>query len=895
MDKPCRSSFTPKKSGKKKREKSDEKEEKYSRFISSQFITLLISLYEFKMGNMKIICQATCISLMAILLLKESRFYKDSKIPYDKKSIEFSPKQLTAPTDFFESIADGNWDAPASWKSSSISSSGPWTIPATTIPTNSAQGIVIKHNIKIDSAKSQTASLLVIANGGTLIHKNSGIIKIFDDGTSAVDILIQNGGIYELYGTQPVYINGSTVIIESGGKVRAKANSAGESDNFPRELNVFFQTGAIMEWKTSQTFQTTNVLYFPTASMNDHPIFRISVSMGALGSNSNTTFNGKFEVASGFTFTFQSKGQKTFRDGLGGNGTLIHSTDISYPCGPFKITGANAVIDGNLDLQLGNNSLNADELEITSGANVTVSDPNVHVGNLSNSGSTLLIDGTLNISPGINIDMQYGNLILNGNIDALSAGAFSAASSFTNSINVDIGGSDGTAGILKFEPGFNFVNNFTINRTGLSTPRIILGSNLTANNYILTAGKIVTGNNLISWNNSGATNQGNSASYFATCTVANDADEKGTPLNFSLPYSGNLGLRILNVNNELPIYFPVGPNLVSLNKIFLQNGSTLNNNPFTVSVGIGDIGNTPLPRVNRIWYINEANPGTSTADMRLYFTKHANTSGFPTTEDEEEFGFDYDDCHLIQETYVNQFIHNSNGADIVQNASAADLSEIFAQYTRGISYGLDGNNNGIDTFSRFSIVNAQGIILPISIMDFNVFKINKQVDISWKSFEEKNILVYEIERSVNGKNFRPIGKIIPGKNVVNKNYYSYRDSFPNDGKNYYRLKIHALNGEISYSEIREIWMDIDAGDFQIFPNPIYAGSAVINIQQQDLPEGMYQVLLFNMEGKIISEKQWAVKSEINMIWKLNLQLIPGMYFIQIRNENFTKTKPLIVY
>ncbi len=842
---------------------------------------------------MKNMYQLLCISLIAFLPLKEIHFYKGFKTLYDKEAIAAIQKQLTAPTDFFESNADGNWDALTSWKSSSVSSSGPWTIPATSFPTNSAQGILIKHSITLQAGTNQTASLLVIANGGTLIHTSTGILTLSDDGTSATDFLIQNGGVYELHGRQPVYANGPTVVIENGGITRAKSNP-GESDDFARQNNVYFQTGAVMEWNTSQQFQTNNFVYFPTATINDHPIFRITAKINAQGGNGNTTFNGKFEVATGFTFTFQNGGEKTFRDGFGGGGILIHSSGTN-PCGPFKITGANAVIDGNLDLQLRNNSLNANELEITSGANVTISDPNVHVGNFSNSGSTLLIDGTLNISAGINIDLQYGNLILNGKIDGASAGAFSAGSSSTNSINIDIGGTNGNAGILNFATGFNFVNNFTINRTGTSTPRIILGSNLTANNFILTAGKIITGNNLISWNNSGATIPGNSTSYFATCTVANELDEKGTPLNFPFPYSGNVGVRILNVNNELPVYFPVGPNLVSYNKIFLQNGSTLINNPFTVSVAIGDIGNTPLPRVNRIWYINEANPGTSSSDMRLYFTKHSNTTGFPVSEDEVEFGFDYDDCHLIQETYVNQFIHNSNGADIVQNTAAPDLSEIFAKYTRGISYGLDGNNDGIDTFSRFSIVNAQGIILPVTIIDFHVFKFNDQVNISWKSLEEKNILAYEIERSGNGKSFTCIKKMPAQKNAINENKYFFIDSVPLAGKNYYRLKIWDETGAYSYSEIQEVWMEKDFSKFEIYPNPITSNLPEIHIQNHGLPPGDYNFLLLNMEGKIISEKKFFINNTMNVTWKINQQLLPGMYFLKIQNEKCTQSKPLIVF
>lgn len=814
---------------------------------------------------------------------------------YQNKTNFAIQKNISAPTDFFESNVDGNWNNAASWKSSSVSSSGPWTIPATSIPTSSAQGIVIKDTITIQSGASETAALLVIANGGYLNHTSNGILSLLDDGSSVIDFLIQSGGVYELHGSQPVYVNGSTVQIENGGIVRAKSNSGGESDNFAMQSNVFFQTGAIMEWNTSQPFQTGNVTYFPNASSSDHPIFRITSSpSSALGANSNTTFNGKFEVDAGHTFTFKSKGEKIFRDGLGGNGILIHSTDISFPCGPFKITGANAVIDGSLNVQLGNNSLNTNELEITNGAFVTISSPNVQIGTLSNPGSSFLIDGTLNISSGNSINISKGHLILNGKIAASSLGTFSAGSSVASSVKIEIGGINGTAGILNFTPGFEFIDSFSINRTGISAPRIELGSDMNANEFVFTSGKIITGNHLITWNNTGTTSAGNSSSYFATCTVTSESDEKGTPLSFTLPFPGNVGVRILNVNNNVPIYFPVGPNLISYNKIFLQNGSTLTNNPFTVSVAIGDIGNTPLPRVNRIWYIKENNPGTSTADMRLYFTKHSNTSGFPVTQDEVEFGFDYNDCHLIQETYVNQFIHNSNGADIMQHAGAADLSEIYAKYTRGVSFGLDGNNDGIDTFSRFAIVNAQGIILPVKIIDFNILRIKNEVEISWRCSDEKNILLYDLERSGDGKNFTTITTIRPPENVTHENPYFFTDSFPFEGKNYYRLKIEESNGEIKYADIKEIWIDKLINEIDVYPNPLPSNSSVLHFKCLNLPSGNYELFLLDVSGKIIFEKKLIFNSGSNLIWKINKQLLPGMYFLQIRDKNIIRTKSLIV-
>lgn len=807
---------------------------------------------------------------------------------------DLAKKNITAPTDFFESNANGNWNNPASWKSSAVSSNGPWTIPATSIPSGTAGGIVIKDTITLSS--NESAKLLTIDAGGFFIHSNNMVLTLFDDGTSTADFVIAANGIYKLNGTQPVYNAGSTVVVQNGGVVQAKSNpSPGESDDFSRQANVYFQSGALMDWNTSQPFQTTNVVYFPTASSSDHPIFRITATpSAALGSNNTTTFNGKFEVASGFTFTFQSKGNKIFRDGLGGNGTLIHSADTAKPCGPFILTGSSAVIDGNLDLVLRNVPF-SNEMEIATGAFVTISSPNIHVGTTARPGSNLLIDGTISIEAGVIIDLENGNLALNGNIDASSAGSFKGGDAVTDSVDVSIGGLNGCAGILKFEPTSNFIDTFKMNRAGNSTPRIMMGSDIMANVFDLSSGKIVTGNNLISWNNAGNINTGSRSSYFATCTVTDQLDEIGTPLSFSLPFDGALGLRVMNVNNDLDIYFPVGPNLVSSNKIFLKNGSTLTNNPFTVSVAIGDIGYTPLPRVNRIWYIHEANPGTATADMRLYFTKYANTSGFPVSEDEVEFGFDYGDCHLIQETYVNQFIHNSNGADIMNHVPASDSSEIYAKYTRGISIGLDGEYNGIDSFSRFSIVNAQGIVLPVNAIFLQVEKVNGAVAIHWKANEGNDFKEFVLERSADGNNFHALapGQVWEQNGVPNE--YHYVDRFPIQGINFYRVMAKNATGAIFFSAIKYLYFEKANPAIHVFPNPVKAGNSTIQIQMNNVEPSLYQFFITDQLGKILLHGQTECNGT-GMNWLIRWLRPPakGIYFLHIQKDQSHWTFPILV-
>ena len=87
----------------------------------------------------------------------------------------------------------------------------------------------------------------------------------------------------------------------------------------------------------------------------------------------------------------------------------------------------------------------------------------------------------------------------------------------------------------------------------------------------------------------------------------------------------------MNVSGNSDVFFPVGADLVSANRMSLNmNGFATDN--FTVVVGKGDLLNTPQPRVNRIWYVTPTNGTNIQASMKLYFTKRDWTStAFPVS------------------------------------------------------------------------------------------------------------------------------------------------------------------------------------------------------------------------------------------------------------------------
>jgi len=78
---------------------------------------------------------------------------------------EVVPTQTTSPSNYFQSVSNGNWSLPGNWQSSPDGLT--WSI-ATMSPTNAAARITIQSPNTITVDGSLTANNLVIASGGTL-------------------------------------------------------------------------------------------------------------------------------------------------------------------------------------------------------------------------------------------------------------------------------------------------------------------------------------------------------------------------------------------------------------------------------------------------------------------------------------------------------------------------------------------------------------------------------------------------------------------------------------------------------------------------------------------------------------------------------------------------------
>ncbi len=165
--------------------------------------------------------------------------------------------------------------------------------------------------------------------------------------------------------------------------------------------------------------------------------------------------------------------------------------------------------------------------------------------------------------------------------------------------------------------------------------------------------------------------------------------------------------------------------------------------------------------------------------------------------------------------------------------------------------------------------------LPVNLVRFDVNNMhNEEVAINWTTASEKSNKLFSVERSNNGLNWEVI-KVVEGKgNSEISNSYSYMDTNPYQGMNYYRLRQEDYNGDFNYSQVRAVSI-LKSEPLSINPNP---SNSVIEIRG-DLENGTLSI--YNMIGldvsnniKILSKNESTILLDITALKK-------GVYILSI--------------
>jgi len=119
-----------------------------------------------------------------------------------------------------------------------------------------------------------------------------------------------------------------------------------------------------------------------------------------------------------------------------------------------------------------------------------------------------------------------------------------------------------------------------------------------------------------------------------------------------------------------------------------------------------------------------------------------------------------------------------------------------------------------------SIIDANNLgVLPIELISFNAAwqQKGRTARLDFKTDKESGICCFDIEKSTDGFNFTSIGSL-PAKNISGIQSYQFTDNNASSNKQFYRIKIKGISGQIEYSNIQQL-QNNGATEILVFPNP----------------------------------------------------------------------------
>ena len=175
--------------------------------------------------------------------------------------------------------------------------------------------------------------------------------------------------------------------------------------------------------------------------------------------------------------------------------------------------------------------------------------------------------------------------------------------------------------------------------------------------------------------------------------------------------------------------------------------------------------------------------------------------------------------------------------------------------------------------------------LPLVLRSFSVTQKSGVNLVKWTTELEANIEYFEVERSYDGVNFRPVNRQ-EARNIAGTSNYSYPDNDITPGLIYYRLKIVEHGSIIRYSVIVRTMSEGEDLALKVVPNPIVENFSVIYNSQRD---DIVTVEVRDIAGRLLHTLKEKVNRGQNVIYMQNLPNWPaGVYTVAVKNNDGIK-------
>jgi len=182
--------------------------------------------------------------------------------------------------------------------------------------------------------------------------------------------------------------------------------------------------------------------------------------------------------------------------------------------------------------------------------------------------------------------------------------------------------------------------------------------------------------------------------------------------------------------------------------------------------------------------------------------------------------------------------------------------------------------------------------LPVNLTSFTARKEGLSALLNWTTTEETRSDRFDIEHSLNGKNWEKIGSVKSAGESKILQKYSFVDEEPSHGENLYRLKMvdHPTDrndGAFGYSRIQSLVFDSIQDKSMVFPNPT---SDLIKMNVKDL-SNLKSVKIYDLKGRTVYSAAGN-----NLSKSIDVKsFVTGVYIVELaHNDGLVKTSKIVI-
>ena len=225
----------------------------------------------------------------------------------------------------------------------------------------------------------------------------------------------------------------------------------------------------------------------------------------------------------------------------------------------------------------------------------------------------------------------------------------------------------------------------------------------------------------------------------------------------------------------------------------------------------------------------------------------------------------------------NSIIINSGGT--LKVSSNQTLSSI--SLNSGGTLIVDaGVTLSLTTFSQNGTVTNNGTILvngtplPVTFTSLTGNIRNGQAQLNWTMADEHNVDHYQVEESVNGRQFQSFTQV----DAASRSSYQTIDAQLHTGANYYRVKAVDIDGKLTYSKIIRLENSAIDQQIRVYPNPSQ-GELTLGL---NIAAGNYQIRVINAVGQIVLQQPLTHEGGSRSLPLALPKLNAGIYQLEVR-------------